>query len=144
MSMAYLFSRFDGADYLDVGLDVAMKTTVLFAIAAFATQVLGRVSAAFRHRVWCLAFGGALILPLLSVVVPQWRLAILPTSIQWGAATVREGQHDWYQLTSIAAGLEAGGIAPSQNTPSDELESLGTAAATDKRSDMVAPSAVLI
>ncbi|MGD9855903.1 MAG: M56 family metallopeptidase, partial [Planctomycetaceae bacterium] len=59
-------------------LDVVVKATVLLILAAAADALLRRGSAAARHRVWCLAFCGLLGLPALTMVLPSWRLAILP------------------------------------------------------------------
>ena len=44
-------------------LDTGVKATVLLVVALLATALLRRASAAVRHRVWCLAFAGLLLLP---------------------------------------------------------------------------------
>lgn len=56
------------------------KATMLLALAAIAAALLRRSSAAVRHRVWCLAFAALLLLPGLSPLLPEWRLAVLPYS----------------------------------------------------------------
>ncbi|MGH7139288.1 MAG: M56 family metallopeptidase [Pirellulales bacterium] len=58
--------------------DAALKATVLLSLATVATALLRRSSAAVRHRVWCLAFASLLLLPGLSALLPEWRLAVLP------------------------------------------------------------------
>ncbi|HEX7378045.1 MAG TPA: M56 family metallopeptidase [Pirellulales bacterium] len=58
--------------------DVALKATLLLAAAILAAAPLRRSSAAVRHRLWCLTFVGLLLLPGLSAVLPQWRIAVLP------------------------------------------------------------------
>ena len=58
--------------------DVALKGAVLLALAGLATAALWRASAAVRHLVWSLTMAGLLALPLLSALLPQWR--VLP---QW-------------------------------------------------------------
>ncbi|HEV3049653.1 MAG TPA: M56 family metallopeptidase, partial [Longimicrobium sp.] len=58
--------------------DLALKGTVVLAAAALATLALRRASAAARHLVWTLAFGGLLALPVLGVAVPRWQIPILP------------------------------------------------------------------
>ncbi|MEX0713212.1 MAG: M56 family metallopeptidase [Pirellulales bacterium] len=59
-------------------IDVAVKATLLMALAILATWLLRRGSAALRHRVWCLTFGALVLLPILSWALPAWRIAILP------------------------------------------------------------------
>ena len=60
--------------------DVALKGAVLLALAGLATTALWRASAALRHLVWSLTMAGLLALPVLSALLPQWR--VLP---QWSA-----------------------------------------------------------
>ena len=64
-------------------LDTVVKATVLLVVAWLVAVVLRRASAAVRHRVWCLAFSGLLLLPVLSSLLPGWRVPILP---QWAEA----------------------------------------------------------
>lgn len=58
--------------------DIAVRTTVILLVAFAATLVLGRAAAATRHLVWTLAVVAALGLPIVSVVMPAWR--VLPTT----------------------------------------------------------------
>lgn len=64
----------------EVMLDAAIKATVLLAISAATAFVLRDKSAAVRHRIWCLGLTGACLIPLLSLMLPQWRLPVLPTA----------------------------------------------------------------
>ena len=59
-------------------LDSAIKGSVLIAIAAAVAYVLRDKSASARHAAWTAAVIGHLALPLLAVVMPQWRISILP------------------------------------------------------------------
>jgi beta-lactamase regulating signal transducer with metallopeptidase domain len=59
-------------------LDFAVKGTALLVLAAVVAAVLRRDSAATRHLVWLLAIVAMLALPLLSALLPEWR--VLP---QW-------------------------------------------------------------
>ncbi len=59
-------------------LDTIVKATMLLVVACLVAVLLRRASAAVRHRVWCLSFGGLLLLPVLSSLLPGWRLAVLP------------------------------------------------------------------
>ncbi|MCA9078334.1 MAG: carboxypeptidase regulatory-like domain-containing protein [Planctomycetaceae bacterium] len=59
-------------------LDVVIKATFLLLLAAVVNACLWKRSAAIRHRVWCLAFCGLLVLPVLTTLLPSLRLPILP------------------------------------------------------------------
>lgn len=59
-------------------VDAVAKGLVLLALTSLATICMRRASASARHLVWALALAGLLVLPVLSVAVPKWRLAILP------------------------------------------------------------------
>ena len=58
--------------------DVLVKATLLLASVILIDLCLRKGSAAMRHRVWTMSFVGLLFLPILSYVVPQYRVAILP------------------------------------------------------------------
>ncbi|TXT30691.1 MAG: antirepressor regulating drug resistance protein, partial [Planctomycetota bacterium] len=55
-------------------VDSAVKGTVLLALAAVVALFLRRDSAATRHLVWLLAIVAMLVVPLLSAMLPQWRV----------------------------------------------------------------------
>jgi len=59
-------------------LDASLKGALLLALAGLVGLTLHRSSAAVRHMVWCIAVLGALTLPVLSWLLPSWRLPILP------------------------------------------------------------------
>jgi beta-lactamase regulating signal transducer with metallopeptidase domain len=67
---------------LQVGAEILLKGTVVLAIAGLVTTLLQRSSAATRHAVWSFALGALLMLPLLSVSLPSWRMESLPTMQQ--------------------------------------------------------------
>lgn len=60
--------------------DFAVKGMLVLALALATTAAMKRCSAAARHMVWTLAAIAALILPGLSVALPQWQVPILPGS----------------------------------------------------------------
>ena len=60
-------------------LDVLAKATLLLVAVSLLDLSMSRSAAAMRHRVWVTAFMGLLLLPILSVLVPQYRLAVLPS-----------------------------------------------------------------
>ena len=55
-------------------VDSAVKGTVLLALAAIVALILRRDSAATRHLVWLLAIVAMLVVPVLSAMLPQWRV----------------------------------------------------------------------
>ncbi|HEV8480997.1 MAG TPA: hypothetical protein VGR66_09400, partial [Candidatus Eisenbacteria bacterium] len=57
---------------------VAVKGTLVLALAALAALALRKSSSATRHAVWCAALTGMLLLPVLALAVPEWTLPILP------------------------------------------------------------------
>lgn len=60
-------------------LDVAVKASVLVALAATVAALSNRSTAAHRHYLWALALGGLLVLPVLSGALP-WRLPVVPVA----------------------------------------------------------------
>jgi beta-lactamase regulating signal transducer with metallopeptidase domain/biopolymer transport protein ExbD len=62
-------------------MDSALKGAALLTVAAVAALVLWRASAAARHLVWLVAVLALLLVPVLSVVLPSWR--VLPA---WAVA----------------------------------------------------------
>ncbi len=68
-------------------IDSSVKAAVLLAIALVSTWALRRTSAAMRDRIWTLAFCGALVLPAVSSIVPQWRIPVVGKSTLASAAT---------------------------------------------------------
>jgi beta-lactamase regulating signal transducer with metallopeptidase domain len=60
-----------------VALGVIVKASLLLVLAAIVQAVLPRrTSAATRHLVWTLAMASVLVLPLLSLALPGWAVAV--------------------------------------------------------------------
>ena len=55
-------------------IDSAVKGTALLVVAAIAALILRRDSAATRHLVWLLAMVAMLVVPVLSAMLPRWRV----------------------------------------------------------------------
>jgi len=72
----FAFSAFpaDAAAWLALLLHVSAKATLVLVTAAVVCLALRRASAALRHLVWTLAIVCVLCLPLLSMVLPAWRV----------------------------------------------------------------------
>src|SRR5262249_29174315 len=60
-------------------LDTFIKSAVILSAAGLMAAVLRRASAASRHLVWSVAVASLLALPILSVTLPSWRMAALPS-----------------------------------------------------------------
>ncbi|MEO8575441.1 MAG: M56 family metallopeptidase [Gemmatimonadales bacterium] len=59
-------------------IDTALKGSLLILAAAIAVYLLRGRSAAARHAAWSAAVVGHLALPILTLLVPQWRIPLLP------------------------------------------------------------------
>jgi len=60
-------------------LDTFIKSAVILSAAGLLTASLRRASAASRHLVWSVAMASLLALPILSVALPSWQIAALPS-----------------------------------------------------------------
>ena len=61
-------------------IDATLKSFVIFAVAGIFGLILRRQSAVVRGLVWSLAIVGCLIVPLLSLTLPQWEVGVLPVT----------------------------------------------------------------
>ena len=64
-------------EVLAVLFDVTLKGTLILALAGLLTALLKNTSASVRHQIWCLALCSVLLLPVLTVTLPAWRLPVL-------------------------------------------------------------------
>ena len=58
-------------------VDSIIKATLILVLAACASLALRRASAAVRHLVWTLALCSAVVLPVLTVVLPKWQVPLV-------------------------------------------------------------------
>jgi len=63
---------------MSIAIYVCIRTTLLLMFAGLLSSALIRVSASFRHAVWAAFLAGALLLPIISTVLPVSTLEILP------------------------------------------------------------------
>ena len=56
------------------GLELALRGSLVLAVAWLLTTLLSRRSAAVRHVVWSAALVAVLVLPLAQQFVPMWRV----------------------------------------------------------------------
>ncbi len=73
---ASFISGFDSGSAIAV-LDVLLKVTLLLGAASLVSLALGRASAAVRHMVWSAALTSALLVPVLSLALPRWQIALV-------------------------------------------------------------------
>ena len=58
-------------------VDNALKGGVVIAIAAAIAWTLRRSPAAVRHRIWSAAIAAQLVIPVLSAILPTWRVPVM-------------------------------------------------------------------
>ena len=88
-------------------LDLLLKSAAIVLLAAVVASLSGRASAAWRHLVWRLSVASLLLLPALSLALPDWRVGWLP---QWPAR----------QTQFAAAGL-ADHAGANRTQPTDDV-----------------------
>lgn len=101
-------------------VDTAVKGTVLLALAAVAALMLRRDSAATRHLVWLLAIVAILVAPILSAMLPQWR--VLPA---WAGQFPQERVLN-LSLAPLAERTNAVAQPPQGATPVDSQPAAAT------------------
>lgn len=75
---------------LPLVIDATIKTSLIMILAIVLDRMLTRSSAAVRHRVWGVSLCSALFVPILTVVLPQWQLPILPQRTVTQAGSILE------------------------------------------------------
>lgn len=128
-------------------IDTALKGSFLILAAAIVVYFLRGRSAAARHAAWSAAVVGHLALPILTLLVPQWRIPILPAP-PWldGPAAVSAPQ-----LSTESAGIRVSGSPSSNTAPTGQGPEVsastpigsgpaGAAAHSDPRADRNVPS----
>src|SRR3989442_11542823 len=95
-------------------VDSAVKGTALLVLAASAALILRRVSAATRHLVWLLAMVAMLVVPVLSALLPQWRvlpewagMSPEPVVVATSPPSIARPADDAVELPQQAAPVEA-------------------------------------
>jgi beta-lactamase regulating signal transducer with metallopeptidase domain len=91
---------------------IALKASVLLGAAAMVQAALyRRASAATRHHIWMLAVLGVLLLPVMSVVLPDWAVAMpaVPAAADAGVVAI-EGRAALPVAATSAPIASAGGL----------------------------------
>jgi beta-lactamase regulating signal transducer with metallopeptidase domain len=71
--------------------DATIKTSLILILACVLDRMLARSTAALRHRVWALSLSSALLIPTLSIALPQWQIPILP-DLGWYPGSSRSSE----------------------------------------------------
>ncbi len=133
-------------------LDTFIKSAFILSVAGLLTRSLRRASAASRSLVWSVAMASLLALPVLSVALPSWRIAALPSldAVVSVDASVEDGSREPAGFGGIAAapvfgrGQEPEARLLAQRRPSDvgaELQaSIPASPQFDAAPNPVAPS----
>ena len=70
-------STTDWSQLLAFLVDCALKGSVVIIVAAIAARLLRRHTAAARHTVWSAAAAAQLVIPVLTTLLPTWRVPVL-------------------------------------------------------------------
>jgi beta-lactamase regulating signal transducer with metallopeptidase domain len=114
-------------------IDLALKASVIVALAAIAAAVLQRHSAAARHLVWGVSLTAIAGLPVLTAVLPVWRIPGVPAlprpTISFDVETIRPAVEQPIVaepvddpvtiLAATVADLERSNMAQSDATPAE-------------------------
>jgi beta-lactamase regulating signal transducer with metallopeptidase domain len=117
---------------VSAALLIIVKATVLLGVAAIVQALLYRwTSAATRHLVWTLGIVGVLLLPVLSLALPDWTVAIRAAApkVADRAPVIGRGQQPMNLPTSSASLARTLEAAP--EAPPASLRLRGFAAMTD-------------
>jgi beta-lactamase regulating signal transducer with metallopeptidase domain len=88
-------------------LDTFIKSAVILSVAGLLAASLRRASAASRSLVWGVAMASLLALPVLSVALPSWRIAALPS-----LATIASVEPSVEDGSRQPSGFDATGAPP--------------------------------
>ena len=92
--------------------DASLKGAVLLVVAGLCALLMRRASAAARHMVWLAAVLALLLLPVLAVVLPGWR--VLP---QWVALEPAAASQDRAPMADRADGTHGAYLPPPAASP---------------------------
>ncbi len=87
-------------------LDATLKATLLLIAAAVVARLLRRAPAAARHVVWAAACAVMISFPMLSLLGPGWRWAVLPAAGVSAGEAMQEGKSPSVGLPFSSAGVE--------------------------------------
>ena len=99
--------------------EIAIKATIVIALAALACRLLHRHSAALRHRTWVCGLAASIVVPVVCLFLPQFRLAVLSGTMNASIlATLRDSRPPSptsagaSSLPGSAGGIITSGVGP--------------------------------
>ncbi|BDI33756.1 hypothetical protein CCAX7_58070 [Capsulimonas corticalis] len=112
-----------------LSIGVILKATALLATATLAAFAARRASASVRHLIWALGLTSALVLPLLSVMLPHWS-ATVPAAPAAIRTAVNAAPQDQPQIT-MPPTVIAPAAAPSPQSPQVSIKTASSPATID-------------
>lgn len=94
------------------GGEIVLRVTVLLAVTALAAAAGRRASASLRHLIWILGLGAALLLPMLTLLLPNWNLVLLAVAPVRPSARMSAGPS-----AVASASLREGGVTAPDSAP---------------------------
>ena len=133
-------NAFDNVSGIDVAIidfpfwEIVIKSTIAIALAALACKLLGRQSAAVRHRVWVFGLAASLVVPMASLLLPQFTLHVLPSTLDASRVAATRDLRPPFLVSTAESSLpgSAGGVTANSITPRPELD---TQSSTAKSAD---------
>ena len=104
--------------------EIVIKSTIVIALAALACRLLHRQSAALRHRVWVCGLAASLVVPMVCLLLPQFRLPLLPSTMDASRLVTTRDSRPPSPMSTAASSLpgSAGGITINSVSPRPELD----------------------
>jgi beta-lactamase regulating signal transducer with metallopeptidase domain/tetratricopeptide (TPR) repeat protein len=88
--IAFALTSTDTIHWLAILADAAAKGLAVLLLATTATILLRRSSAAVRHMTWTLSIAAIILIPLLSLALPQFQAPLLPDWIRAAGLVLTE------------------------------------------------------
>ena len=108
--------------------EIFIKSTIVIALAALGCRLLDRQSAALHNRVWVCGLAASLVVPMVCLSLPQFRLAVLPSAMNASRLVTTRGSRPPSPRIIAASSSpgSAGGITTKNNSPRPELDTRST------------------
>jgi len=139
MTMTGLLSWFQDHALTEQLISISIKAILVLAVAAGLSFALRHASAAARHFVWTVAIAGVLALPMLSISLPVWRIAVLSSP----EPTPDPHATNPNQIVAVSTITDPYSVVPSTGNPPTAAASLSTQFPIDSQTELSDTSAPL-